>query len=527
MWLLTGVLSIFLSIFSTIVMSYVSMATPIGPWIASTLVLIAMITFKVMGQHENVTERMALAVSAGSVGGIIATALGFSFPTLYFLDPILFNSWMRNPTYFIAVVTAFSLVAGWFGIWIANVIEDRLIVQEELAFPIGQLIYRMITAQQQVRKAWELAFGFVTTVLFCAMQDGVATLKALIPKSITLLTPRTLAIFSLPHIVVDLWPMLWAIGFVTGDLITLPLAVGALSRIVVVDPINTLFFPAIKNIEFMLAFCSGMVLASAVQGLVGIPKVVGNVINKVKEHKKISGLRKSFFIELALLLVCVVTFLTYFEFSPAMQIYLLVFSFVCTYQMASIAGKIGLAQLGRFATFVMVPAIFIFQVTSVQIVLIATFVELCGGVAVDILFGRKMASMGNISRAKMKAYQYLGLLVGACSVGIVFWVLINHFKLGSPELFAYKAQSRQLLLNVKSFDYVGVFVGGIFGLFLKYMKMNPMFVLGGLLMPLTISIGLMIGGIASACVSSKQDWYPFWSGVFAANSVWMMIRAVF
>ncbi|HSW73900.1 MAG TPA: OPT/YSL family transporter, partial [Candidatus Limnocylindria bacterium] len=220
-------------------------------------------------------------------------------------------------------------------------------------------------------------------------------------------------------------------------------------------------------------------------------------------------------------------FLTYFNFSFTTQIYLLFFTFVCAYQMTMIGGKIGLAQLGRFATFVMVPAMFLFKLDFVQLVIIATFVELCGGVATDALFGRKIAHMGNFSHRRFKMYQYLGLAISAISIGAIFWFLINHFGLGSPELFAGRAQSRKLLIDVQSFDYYILILGAVFGYLLKFIKVSPLMVLGGLLMPLNISMGLMLGGACTLLTKDKEEWYPFWSGVFASNSIWMLLKAIF
>src|SRR3990172_2188299 len=112
--ILTVIISILLSILSTSVMSYISMATPIGPWIAPTLVLIAMLLFKILRQHAAYSERLALVTAAGSVGGILGTACAFSIPTLYFLDPVFFNAWMANPYYFAAVVTGLAFAGGSF-----------------------------------------------------------------------------------------------------------------------------------------------------------------------------------------------------------------------------------------------------------------------------------------------------------------------------------------------------------------------------------------------------------------------------
>jgi hypothetical protein len=105
-------------------------------------------------------------------------------------------------------------------------------------------------------------------------------------------------------------------------------------------------------------------------------------------------------------------------------------------------------------------------------------------------------------------------------------MLINHFGLGSPELFAYRAQSRQLLIQAQQFDYIVLLVGGLFGMVLHYLKLNPMLVLGGLLMPLDMTLGLVIGGFLAYLSVDKEEYYPFWSGVFAGNSICMLLRAI-
>ncbi|HEX4068671.1 MAG TPA: hypothetical protein VHX42_01110, partial [Candidatus Babeliales bacterium] len=157
-------ISIVLSLFSTIVMSYVSLATPIGPWIAPTLVFIALLISKIMTRISSVS--MSCVVSAGSIGGILATACAFSFPTIYFLDPVLFNSWMVSPLFFSVMLGSFSLVAGAFGILIADMAEKTLIDTQNLSFPVGQLVYKMIAAQNQIRKAYELMVGFLAETFF-------------------------------------------------------------------------------------------------------------------------------------------------------------------------------------------------------------------------------------------------------------------------------------------------------------------------------------------------------------------------
>ncbi len=61
---------------------------------------------------------------------------------------------------------------------------------------------------------------------------------------------------------------------------------------------------------------------------------------------------------------------------------------------------------------------------------------------------------------------------------------------------------------------------------LKYIKINPMILLGGILTPINFSNGLIIGGFLAFITSQTQEWYPFWSGVFANNSLWIVIKTM-
>lgn len=535
MWLITVLISVILSVFSTTVMSYIAMATPIGPWIAPTLVLFAMLLIKVSCQYMS-NKNIALAVSSGSIGGILATACGFYFPTLYFLDQSLFNAWMARPLFFICTLGGLSFVAGWFGMVIANIFEQSLVVEQKLAFPIGQLVHKTIAAQNQIRKAYELMIGFVGTGVFCVLQNGTHFFQGIFPRVVTILAPMSFGVLTTPLIRLhfDILPMVWAIGFVTGHVVALPLGVGALAKTMVVDPLNRVFFSQLSNVEFVLAFCSGMVLMSALLGMIATPKHLWKTVQKVmtqilyrdREQNNTMQFTRAQLFELGSLGALLIIFLSYFNFSLAAQLYLIVFAAVCTYQIAAIAGKIGLALMGRFATFVMVPAIILFDINAVQIVFIASFVGIAGGVAADVLFSRKLALLAKISSATMKKYQLFGLLVSSLCVGVVFWLLINRFGLGSPELFAYRAQSRQLLIQAQQFNYLVLAIGAVFGFVLKKIKLNPMLVLGGLLMPINITLGLVIGGMLALLPQDHEEWYPFWSGVFASNSIWMLIRTM-
>jgi hypothetical protein len=539
--------TVFFSVFTTMVMSYISMATPIGPWMEATVVLLATLVFKTIFRVAQ-TKQMAaigIATAAGSLGGIIATACAFSFPTLFFLDTELFASWLMQPIYFSCILGALVFVAGSLAFLLVNFFQKRFLEEPDMPFPIGTMVYKMIAAQNQMRKSLELVAGAV-----CAI--GIAGLQYVmgLPNKITLLPALGGGIFRIPHIFIqlDTLPMLWAIGFVTGHVIAIPLLVGVISKIIFVDPVQLFFFPVMTNANFVLAFCSGMVVQGALLSFFDLPKTLYKAGKRIywgipfvlpvrqslgdggsASEGSVSKEKWAYLKQLPLIIfvtVLVISLLTWCNFSIVSQLYLVIFTGICAYQLLIIAGKAGIAPLGRFATFVMVPGLIIFGYSATQVTFVATFVELCGGIAVDLMFGRKMAQLAEIDRNTVQKYQWLGLLVSACSIGIIFWVLINHFGLGSTELFAQRAQSRALLINAYSFNWIVLLLGMLFSFMLKYLKVNSVLVLGGLLMPFDYSLPLILGGLSTYLVKDKEAQYPFWSGVFAASSILMIIKAL-
>ncbi len=205
----------------------------------------------------------------------------------------------------------------------------------------------------------------------------------------------------------------------------------------------------------------------------------------------------------------------------------MVFTFVCTYQLMLLAGKFGIAPLGRFATFVMVPGMLIFGYTPLQITFVAAYVEIAGGVASDALFGRKMARLMSIDRKAITLYQWLGLAVSVLSIGVIFYLFISHFGLGSQEgaLAVTRSVSRSMLISITMFDVGVLLLGMFFAYVISYFGVNTALLLFGILMPVSYTLLLVLGGLSTYLVEDREEYYPFWSGVFAANSLWMLVQA--
>nr|MBA2307059.1 hypothetical protein [Candidatus Dependentiae bacterium] len=204
---LTLVVSILFSFFATAIMSYISMATVIGPWIDTTLVLMGMLIFSLFRRWytENAMKRaLGLSVAAGGIGGILATGAGFSFPTLFFVDNPTFCALLSNPIAWASTVGLTAFAAGSLGLVIAQAFEHTFIVKEELAFPIGELVYKMVNAADSMRKAWMLGSGLVSTSFFLFVRRTLSFLQG----PLVLLYKHSWGFITIPQISVqtDLLP---------------------------------------------------------------------------------------------------------------------------------------------------------------------------------------------------------------------------------------------------------------------------------------------------------------------------------
>lgn len=525
-----------LSVLSTAVMSYISMATPIGPWIAPTLALFTMIIARGVPRFFSITDS-ALSVISASIGGILATACGFSFPALYFLQKPLFESWLSKPFFFMGILSGLCATAGVLAFWLADCLEPLVCKKDALPFPIAQLVARLLEAgKKTLKQSYFLVCGLASAVSY-----AIVVSLEYIPRTIVGMYAVSLGVFHIPELAFNttIIPMLLAIGYVTGKVIALPLLVGACARIFMLEPLHAWLVPSLSFIEWTLAWCSGMILIGTCIDMMGLCKrwlaiTRRWVIARLTNHEllysdyqlqtKENGYKLAW---LGIIILGTYAWLYMFSFSFITVVYLVLGSLMCGYQIVLIAGKIGLAPMGRFATFMMMPALIVFSVNETQAIVISTFVELCCGITVDLLVGRVIAQSMNIQKNIVRRFQYMGLLISTCCVGVVFFYLISYCTLGSCQLFAYKAQARQLLLTAHTFDVRVLCMGALFGYILNRMRINPGLVLGGLLMPLNISIGLIIGGIAALMITDYEQGVPFWSGVFAGSSLLIVINALF
>ncbi len=540
-------LGLFFTVFSGSILAYISIATMMGPWMAPTIALISNVFFNL---KQNLTgssyspknqQTTTLIQAIGSVGGAVATGIGFAFPMLYFLDRPTFMSLLVNPGFFCLFIAGLCLTAGSLGIALGTLYAPSFLKNKDLSFPVSQLTYNVISSQNNRTQAVGIFRGITLAATVSLLRDGIGKIGGIIPKTIHLFTPYVNQEFS-----IALWPTIWAIGFSGGLSLIAPILLGLLSKYAILFPLNnhanilpiSLFQP-MNIVSLTVAFCSGIVLSELIGGLIsllrlGIKRIkssAGSLLPNIRSFTtKFSKMRSiisepsrrgGLFLTIGILLgtICLLTEL---KFPPLAQITLLAVCTFATHQICFIGSKIGLIQYGRFSTYILIPMFLLFDLTYLQLTIVCVFFNICAATASDMLFDLKTGSLAQVSPKKMWLAQWVGLIGVTISIGFIFYLLFTNLHLGTPDFFAQRSQAKALLLQTLHFDPFVVFFGFLYGLLVKKCGLSPTMVFGGIIMPNSISIGLIIGASLTLLTKRKEEYLPFCAGVFASESLWVL-----
>jgi uncharacterized oligopeptide transporter (OPT) family protein len=544
----------FLSIITTAILAYISIATMIGPWIAPTIVLITTFFTKFRPNKNSLIKNfqdISLIQSIAAGGGVIATGIGFALPILYFLDRKTFEAWLTSPLHFCSLITNACLSAGCLGIMLGRMFAPKMIFNKNLPFPVSQLTYKTITAQSQTSQSKSFFKGVISTITISFFKDGVFYFHGFLPKKISLLQ----SVFG-KELTISIWPTLWAIGYTTGPRIAIPLLIGVISKYFVLYPLNyhaSFFsfklFSAFDPLTFATAFCSGLVLSEVLTGLLKNPKSFYRrirlyfteifkskkifnyfsknpikqkiVLSKCATYSKILSILEPF-----LAIISFVFLFSYLNLSLLAQLTLFVFTIIATYEISFIGCKIGLVQFGRYSAFVLIPMILLFKLNFIQITAVCVYFNICAAAASDILFDYKTGEFCGIDQEQIHVAQWIGLIIPSLSIGFILYLLFTQLQLGSEHFFAHRGQSKALLIKTLNFNSYVVSSGFFYGLLLKKLKISPTMTFGGIIMPNNITFSLVIGGFLSLITQKKENYLSFCSGVFASESLWIILSLI-
>ena len=550
MYLLVVIIGILFTIFSALVLSYISIATMVGPWIAPTLVLFSHSICSVVGRwypdtNESRNQTIAAMQAIGAGGGIVATGIGFSLPMLYFLDAPTFNAWIGNGWYFCASITLICLVAGGLGLLIGQRLSKPLLDHQDLPFPVSQLTYQAITAGHDRVQSKNLMLGMSATLFICWLRDGLGRFGGFIAKSYHLFPSLFGNTFA-----IAIWPSLWAIGINIGFAMTTPLLIGMTCKYLIVYPLahHTAFLPfqlfkPVSIESFTIAFCSGIMVCELIFGFARAYKPLVKLIKKLPTltsnfwttvcekttRSHTTNDRKQLIykiIEHISIAFGVALLLQHFTYSIPAQIGLICLTLLFTYVICQTGAEIGLIPFGRFSYIIVVPLLLLFKLTALQATITCVFFNVCAATASDLLFDYKTGSLCAIDRKTMYRYQWIGLITAALSVGLILWLLFTNLQLGSADFFAQRGQTKALLLQSLHFDPHIVALGLLFSLALKRFKLNMTMVFGGLIMPNSVTIGLTLGSLSTLFIKKSSHLQSICAGILAAESLWIVISII-
>jgi len=532
--ILTIIATLLLSLTASVMMSYISMITPIGPWVELIMVLTASGIVRTMARAYSSSEQATMITSitaAAGIAGIVATASGFVVPTIYFLDETAYAYWFTSPFVALCAMALIVLAAGGWGMILALYSRDWFLRNQRMSFPIGEMVQNVVHMSRQIWSVVSLAMGFVMTLGYGVLQDIVGW----IPRVGTVLRRAyTLGYVTIPRLAfpLDLTPMLVAIGFVAGHVLALPLGVGIVTKLAVLEPLHAVWFAHIDYKNAVLAFGSGIIIYSTLMSFSKFPYIVISGYRWLRDtwyevrNSHNTGLSFTLVLPLCTVSVAAMGVLWGAGFSLISQIYTLLLTAVCVYQIIIIAGRVGLAPFGRFATFLMLPGTLLFAFNATQITAISVFVAIACGVAADTLFGQKAAESDDVDTATVTRYQVCGLVIAALAIGPILWLLFTKVGLGTPQLLAQRAQARAVLLSMYQFDHMLLLCGVAWGAVLHLCGINATLVFSGILFPIEFSLMLICGGLLAYICRNRQEWEPMFSGIFAANSLWIVVRVL-
>ncbi|HSW76257.1 MAG TPA: hypothetical protein VLG50_04405 [Candidatus Saccharimonadales bacterium] len=490
-------------------MSYLAMSTQLGPWVAPVFVIVCMVLAMPLVPRSWFKEHVIVTIAAGSIGGMVGTALGLTWPSFYFLHEHAFAQSIKSPMIFAGTISLFVLTAGMLAFLIVYLFKDHLIVRKALPFPMSRLVHDIVYIDKEKSSQSMMTQGIIASTAW----------------NIFLYAQR---VWLHPYAMqLHMIPMLISIGFVAGEQSAIPLLIGMASRKLALYGLRNNFFLQYSDTEFIIRFCSGILIALFLAR-------VGLLISERKQIRATSDffvmlkrLYTNYYLRIFFIVAILgsLLFLHAWNISWVLLLYVFIFLLFLCYNAAYMVGVVGVIELGLFVWLIVLPLADIYTVASTSVVAVAVFCMICIGMVVDLMFSNKLAYLSNIAYSKIIKYQLLGFIVAVISSGLIMWWYTYSFKLGSLPLTAQSAQSFDLMIFTGQYKHRVVLSGMLFGFIIRKIVAEPFTVIGSMLMSTATTFWLVLAGAFSYFVKKDEKFYPFWFGVYASHALWIMILA--
>lgn len=537
--ILPYVLGGFFTLCSTFLLSYLSIATSIGPWITPTIILLGQILLPLITRltWEQQNTVLARAQSLGAVGGIIATGVGFSLPMLYFLEPHTFNAWLASPVSFCLALFVICITAGALGITLGSLWAPDLCQRSSLTFPVSMLTARLLSLKSMDPLRTSFAQASVLTLFLCFLRDKITLITTLFHPLAINITLRSWASSALT-IKTMIWPSVWALGFIVGPTLALPLIIGFVVKYTFLPTLPTLanmvgisFPQSLTQEQIIFAFCSGLMVGELLL-LFRMPlkkwliSLKGYLLKPYFWQKQQKNAFNSQFLTLTLSVASVCFLMTYAGFSLLCQSSMIILTIAATYFICLFSGRTGLIPFGRFSVFVVLPLFLCFTLSPLQATLVCMIFNICAATASDFIFDYKNKSLCHNKESNHQKLQWVGLVMTALCIGLCLWVLFSTFSIGTECFCAQRSKTKAILLQSFHINYYLLFAGIVFSAILRYFRLSISMIFGGIVMPYNLSLGLALGSAFSYFIVSDDKKTIFCAGMFCTETLWLVINSM-
>lgn len=500
-------MSVFFSILSTGMMSYLAMNTPLGPWVAPVFVVVSMVLIILVFKNKWFYEHAVITISSGSLGGMIGICFGLSFPHFYFLHKDIFMAWLQNPIQLWALIFCLVLVAGLYALFLGHFLRHYFLHRPRSTFPMSQLIHDIIFIDV-AKRAHHLMFFGASVGMFC--------------NSLIMAGRSTLAIYISRF---QLLPLFFLVGFVTGKAIILPGIVGLVVHLLTLHVFQEQMSSTHSAHSVFITICIGMMVVELLHMLCLAWKNRKSleVVHHNQYWKK--KLKEPFFLKCyALIMIFSFLLLHFFEVSTFVYFYAVIAIAWISKYMIQILSEIGIVPVDTYVWFIILPLIYMIAPTSMITLAVWVFAMLSLGIILDVMFSYKLADLAKVSYPKMVRYQLVSILSAAIFIGIFFIWYCKKWSLDTFQFIAPQADQLNAAISFGFYDYKVLLAGIVCGVAVLTITSELLSVIGVVLMTPYMSLTLIVAGIIAHFVKKRERWYPLWFGVYAGHMLWLMIQ---
>ncbi|HOE89408.1 MAG: peptide transporter [Spirochaetales bacterium] len=468
---------------------YVALRMGALPWPTIFVTVLSMAALK--KARNSSLQEMNVTHTIMSSGAMVAGGLAFTIPGL----------WMLNPDAVFPPMSLITLtvVGAILGTLFSALLRKRLIVEEELPYPMGIAAFNTLKASEEGGSGAKTLFTSMGgSVLFTLLRDVWAKIPAL-------LTPfKGSALF--PSFSFWVSPMAAGIGAIIGPVFALFWFGGAIFGYYLLTPIGIkagLFGDISAADVFRQNLGIGLMIGT------GLGVFIHALFSKILRPKKLEekpkkSQRTLFLISLVLLLAVVLLSLgTELGFVEALV--LIVGIYLTTYLSGMLTGQTGINPMEIFGILVLLVIQLISKPSLLASFSIAAVVAVACGLTGDVMNDLKSGHLLGTNPRDQILGEGIGGVIGAV-VSVIVLLAMKHAFGGFGTALLPAPQAAAVAKMVGGIEHLPAFLIGLFvGLALFLMKI-PSATLGlGVYLPIYISSIMGLGALASLIFTRKKD----------------------